>query len=60
MNLSVAALGLRVDLSGFYDNVGLFVASTGYGAFVAVLGGAYGARRARRNAIEAAAPSVTS
>jgi hypothetical protein len=60
VNLSVAALGLRVDLSGFYDNVGLFVASTGYGAFVAVLGGAYGARRARRNAIEAAVSPVTS
>ena len=35
VNLAVHRLGLRVDLSGFYDNIGLFVASMGYGVFVA-------------------------
>lgn len=59
VNLAFAVLGLRIDLSGFYDNLGLFVAWTGYGAFVAALGGAYGIRRARRNALEATAPPVT-
>ena len=60
VNLAASAWSLRVDLSGFYDNLGLFVATAGYGAFVAALGGAYGAWRARRNAAGATAPSVTS
>lgn len=59
MNFGLAAWGLRVDLSGFYDNVGLFLATTGYGAFVAVLGGAAGARVGARNAAEANAAPVT-
>jgi hypothetical protein len=52
MNLALAAFGVRVDLSGFYDNSGLFLASTGYGAFVAVLGGVAGAWVGARNAAE--------
>ena len=59
MNLALAAAGLRVDLSGFYDNVGLFLASTGYGLFVAVLGSAAGAWIGARNAAEARAAPVT-
>ena len=59
MNLALAAAGLRVDLSGFYDNVGLFFASTGYGLFVAVLGSAAGAWIGARNAAETRAAPVT-
>ena len=59
VNLVVHRLGLRVDLSGFYDNVGLFVASMGYGAFVAAIGGGVGAWRAQRIAAQARVPPVT-
>jgi hypothetical protein len=59
VNLAGSAWGLRVDLSGFYDNLGLFVATAGYGAFVAALGAAYGAWRARRNAPRQPAAPVT-
>ncbi len=59
MNLALAAVGLRVDLSGFYDNAGLFLASTGYGAFVAGLGAAAGAWVGARNAAEESAAPVT-
>ncbi len=60
MNLALAASGLRVDLSGFYDNVGLFFASAGYGLFVAVLGSAAGAWVGARHAAEIRAAPVTS
>jgi hypothetical protein len=59
VNLAVNKLGLRVDLSGFYDNIGLFIASTGYGAFVAAIGGGVGAWRARRIAALARVAPVT-
>lgn len=47
-NLTFAALGNRVDLSGFYDNLGLLTVSLGYGAFVAAVGGAIGSWMKRR------------
>ena len=55
-NLAFAAAGNRVDLSGFYDNLGLLVVSLGYGAFVAAVGGAIGLWMKRRNGSE---PAVT-
>jgi len=54
-NLVFAATGNRVDLSGFYDNLGLLVVSVGYGIFVAAVGGAIGLWMRRRQRIEAVA-----
>ncbi|HEX6396072.1 MAG TPA: hypothetical protein VFZ95_01495 [Steroidobacteraceae bacterium] len=48
-NLAFAALGNRVDLSGFYDNFGLLAVSLGYGLFVAAVGGGIGLWMKRRN-----------
>ena len=48
-NLAFAVVGNRVDLSGFYNNVGLLGVSLGYGAFVAAVGGAIGLWMRRRN-----------
>lgn len=48
-NLAFAAIGNRVDLSGFYNNWGLLTVSLGYGAFVAAVGGAIGLWMKRRN-----------
>ncbi len=59
MNVVLAASGLRVDLSGFYDNLGLFFATTGYGLFVAVLGSAAGAKVGAGNAAEKLDATVT-
>jgi hypothetical protein len=55
-NLAFAATGNRVDLSGFYDNLGLLAVSVGYGAFVAAVGGAIGLWMKRRNGNGKAAP----
>jgi hypothetical protein len=57
-NLAFAAAGNRVDLSGFYGNLGLLVVSLGYGAFVAVVGGAIGLWMKRRNG-NGQAPVIT-
>jgi hypothetical protein len=48
-NVAFAAVGSRVDLSGFYNNVGLLGVSLGYGAFVAAIGGVIGLWMKRRN-----------
>ena len=47
-NLLFAATGNRVDLSGFYDNFGLFTVSLGYGIFVSAVGGGMGRWLARK------------
>jgi hypothetical protein len=48
-NLLFAATGMRVDLSGFYDNFGLFTVTLGYGIFVAAVGGGIGGWLARKS-----------
>lgn len=47
-NLLFAANGNRVDLSGFYDNFGLFTVSLAYGIFVSAVGGGIGRWMARK------------
>jgi hypothetical protein len=49
-NLLFAANGNRVDLSGFYDNFGLFTVSLAYGIFVSAVGGGIGRWMARKPA----------
>jgi hypothetical protein len=47
-NLLFAATGIRVDVSGFYDNFGLFTVSLAYGIFAAAVGGGIGRWMARK------------
>jgi len=58
-NLLFAATGNRVDLSGFYDNFGLFTVSLAYGIFVSAVGGGIGRWMARGNGRAAAGPAKT-
>jgi hypothetical protein len=48
-NLLFAAMGIRVDLSGFYGNLGLFTILLAYGIFVSAIGGGIGLWMKRRN-----------
>ncbi len=57
-NLLFAATGNRVDLSGFYDNFGLFTVSLAYGIFVSAVGGGIGRWLARSNGRTAAATEI--
>jgi hypothetical protein len=47
-NLLFAQLGVRVDISGFYNNAGLFTSLLLYGALVSVVGGGLGMWRGRK------------
>jgi hypothetical protein len=61
-NLAVRLAGVHIDLSGFRGILGLFAVTLGYGLFVAVIGGAIGAwgrRRAARDAQAVSTPTVT-
>ena len=58
-NLLFGLAGIRVDISGFYNNAGLFVSLLLYGAFVSAVGGAIGTWVGRKTAEAALAPVTT-
>jgi len=51
-NLLFGAAGVRVDISGFYNNAGLFTSLLLYGAFVSAVGGALGIWVGRKRGAE--------
>ena len=55
-NLLFGAAGVRVDISGFYDNAGLFSSLLLYGAFVSAAGGVIGTWLRGKSAAETPAP----
>jgi hypothetical protein len=57
-NLLFAVMGIRVDLSGFYGNLGLFIILLAYGIFVSAIGGGIGLWMRRRNGKGVAPVSV--
>ena len=54
-NLLLRVLGTRVDITGFYNDAGLFTSLLSYGAFVSVVGGLCGIWVARKDGEEAPA-----
>jgi hypothetical protein len=59
-NLLFGLAGVRVDISGFYNNAGLFTSLLLYGAFVSAVGGALGMWVGRKTGEAALAPVTTS
>ena len=55
-NLLFGRVGVRVDISGFYTNAGLFTSLLVYGAFVSLVGGVLGMWVGRRRGEWADAP----
>lgn len=55
-NLLFGAAGTRVDISGFYNNAGLFTSLLLYGAFVSAIGGAIGLWIRKKRGTEISAP----
>jgi hypothetical protein len=58
-NLLFGSAGVRVDISGFYNNAGLFTSLLLYGAFVSAVGGVIGLWVGRRRDELAPAPVTT-
>jgi hypothetical protein len=58
-NLLFGVAGTRVDISGFYNNAGLFVSLLLYGAFVSAVGGAIGVWAGRKDGAEVPVPIPT-
>jgi hypothetical protein len=58
-NLLFGFAGVRVDISGFYNNAGLFTSLLLYGAFVSAVGGALGMWVGRKTGEAAPAPVTT-
>ncbi|MEO8062655.1 MAG: hypothetical protein ABI821_07890 [Pseudomonadota bacterium] len=55
-NLLFGLARVRVDISGFYDNAGLFTSLLMYGTVVSAVGGAIGMSIGRKRAAEMPAP----
>jgi hypothetical protein len=53
-NLLLGMFGVRADLSGFYNDAGLFLMQLGYGLFVSLVGALFGLWIAKRRAAEVA------
>jgi hypothetical protein len=58
-NLLFGSAGVRVDISGFYNNAGLFTSLLLYGAFVAAVGAVIGRWVGRRPGETTLAPVTT-